>query len=65
GGAVTRALARAALADWPGFNPAADWPAMDGFSPAGGARRQGDPLTIHDVSSETGPDTSTATPALL
>lgn len=65
GGAVTRALARAALADWPGFNPAADWPAMDGFSPGGTPRRQGDPLTIHDVSSETGPDTSTATPALL
>jgi chromosomal replication initiation ATPase DnaA len=26
GGAVTRALARAALADWPGFNPAAEGP---------------------------------------
>jgi chromosomal replication initiation ATPase DnaA len=61
GGAVTRPLARAALASWPGFAPfdeAATFEAADGAFPP-------DPLTIDDVSSGRGFGPSTDMPALL
>jgi len=54
GGAVTRPLARAALADWPGFGP-----------PGDALLAEGEALTIHDVSSGAGLAPSPPLPALL